>query len=378
MNIDLPDTARAAVVRQFGQPIGVEAVPIVRRLEPRAILVKIEVCSVCGTDVHLWQGNLSLDIELPIIIGHEMVGRIVALGEDAGHDTMGQPLTVGDRIVYTHTACGSCFHCVVDRRPTLCVNRRAYMYESMEPPPHLLGGFAEYGYVLPESGRIRVPETVSDAFASLASCALRSVINAMSQLGEIAPTETAVVQGTGPLGLLATAALRVRGARRIITIGAPADRLALAEQFGADRQVSVQTTSAEERGQIVLEETNGRGADIVLEFTGNPNAFVEGIGLARRGGRYLVVGQLGDGTVAFAPSEIVKKNLRVIGSFSGDARSYWQAIDFLDAHQRTFPFGEMITGRYGLDQVTEALENMAAMGEIKPLILPHISQADPL
>lgn len=364
----IPDFARAAVLRSFKSPLAIEEVPVPRELEPGALLVKIEACSICGTDVHLWQGSLALTVNLPVILGHEMVGRVVAIGAGANSDSTGQPLAVGDRVLYTHTACGACFFCTTERKPTLCVNRRAYMYENMEQPPYLLGGFAEYGYVLPQAGRVKVPDNVPDELASLSSCALRSVMNALSQVGAIEPSQTVVVQGAGPLGLLATANARVRGARRIIVIGAPAARLELAREFGADDVIDIGSTTPAERLARVQALTQGRGADLVLEFTGVPAAFVEGLELCRRGGRYLIVGQLGEGKVEFSPSMIVKKNLNVIGSFSGDARSYALALDFISKHRDAFPFARMITGRYTLDDVNLALERMKRLEETKPVM----------
>jgi threonine dehydrogenase-like Zn-dependent dehydrogenase len=365
----LPEFSRAAVLRKFKEPLQIENVPIPRQVETGAALVKIEACSICGTDVHLWQGSLSLTVNLPVIIGHEMVGRVLQLGYAADRDSVGNPLRVGDRVLYTHTACGSCFYCTTARKPTLCMNRRAYMYENMEQEPYLLGGFSEYGYVLPQAGRLKVPDNVPNELASLSSCALRSVMNAMSQLGSIDPSEVVVVQGAGPLGLLATANAKVRGARKVIVIGAPAARLELAREFGADLCISVEGTTAQERLEIVQQHTGGRGADIVLEFTGVPAAFVEGLHLCRKGARYLIVGQLGEGKTEFAPSLIVKKNIHVIGSFSGDARSYSLALDFISTHLDDFPFEKMITGRYKLDEVNIALERMQKMQEIKPVIL---------
>ena len=187
--MSLPTSSRAAVLRRFGDPLRLEDVPVPQTIEPGAILVRTEACSICGTDVHLWQGSLALRVDLPVILGHEMVGRIAAMGPGAERDSVGQPLRVGDRICWTHTACGSCFYCTVARQPTLCDNRRAYMYENMERPPYLLGGFTEYGYVLPESGRIRVPDNVPNALASLSSCAFRSVMNAWDNLGGVSPDE---------------------------------------------------------------------------------------------------------------------------------------------------------------------------------------------
>jgi threonine dehydrogenase-like Zn-dependent dehydrogenase len=242
------------------------------------------------------------------------------------------------------------------------------MYETMEKPPYLMGGFSEYGYVLPQAGRLRVPESVSSELASLSSCALRSVMNAMSQLGRIEPYETVVVQGAGPLGLLATANAKVRGARRIVVIGSPAARLEMAREFGADECIPVEGTSAQERLERVLSLTGGRGADIVMEFTGVPGAFTEGLQLARKGARYLVVGQLGEGSTELQPSMIVKKNINVIGSFSGDPRSYSLALQFIDRRQGEFPFDRMITGRYALGEVNEAMARMKRYEEIKPVI----------
>ncbi|MFI5010769.1 MAG: zinc-binding dehydrogenase [Hyphomicrobiales bacterium] len=364
----IPSHSRAAVLRSFGEPVRIEQVPVPTEIEPGAVLVKTETCSICGTDVHLWQGSLALTVDLPVILGHEMVGRVAKLGPGAEKESAGRKLREGDRIVWTHTACNSCFFCTVARQPTLCENRRAYMYENIEKPPYLLGGFSEYVYVLPQSSRFRVPDAISSPVASLCSCALRSVMNAYANLGEIQPHETVVVQGSGPLGLLATAVASVAGARRVIIAGAPDARLDLAEAFGATDIISIERTGPEERLDKVLSCTDGRGADIVMEFTGHPGAFNEGLAMARRGGRYLVVGQLGEGETTIKPSILVKKNLRLVGSFSGDARSYWQALRFAEHWQGRIPFEKMISNRFTIDEVNTALGRMKAFQEIKPVI----------
>ncbi len=365
----LPKFSRAAVVSQFGQPLEIKQVPMPETLEPGALIVKTTACSICGTDVHLSRGNLALKVDLPVILGHEMVGRVVAIGAGAERDSVGQPVRIGDRILWTHTSCGSCYFCTVTQQPTLCENRRMYMYENCEKPPYLLGGFSEYGYVLPDSGRVRVPDNVDDAVASLCSCAFRSVMNAFDNLGAIEPSEHVVIQGAGPLGILAAAVASVQGARSVTVIGAPAKRLDLAKEFGATHVLDIDSTTHEERLAVVRQMTDGRGPDVVLEFTGFPGAFNEGLDLVRRGGRYLTVGQLSAGTTTFSPSTIVKKNIRVIGSFSGDVKSYWKALQFASAHMDRIPFRKMITGQYALADVNLALERMHRLEEIKPLIL---------
>jgi len=365
-----PSVSRAAVVRTFGAPIAIEEVPIPSELDPGALLVRIETCSVCGTDVHLWQGTLSTKVELPVILGHEMVGRIVAMGSGPQRDTVGQSLRVGDRITWAHTSCNSCFFCTVAQEPTLCQNARRYMYERMDRFPFLLGGFAEYGYVLPDAGRICVPDGVPNELASLSSCALRSVMNAIDVLDGIGAAEVVAIQGAGPLGLLATAVAKVAGARRVITIGDPDARLAIARDFGADETISVEHTSPAERTDRVRAASDGRGADIVMEFAGHPQAFNEGLDMIRRGGRYVVVGQLGSGTTTFRPALIVSKQLKILGSLSGRAKAYWKALDFISAHQGRIPFHRMISNRYSLDQIDTAMERMKRYQEIKPVIEP--------
>lgn len=364
----IPDVSRAAVLREFGQPLSIEEVPVPSHLEPGSLLVKTSACSICGTDVHLAGGNLALKVDLPVIIGHEMTGRIVARGADSDRDSIGQELKIGDRILWTHTSCGSCYYCTVARQPTLCDNRRAYMYETMAKYPYLLGGFSEYGYVMPQSGRIKVPDTVGDDLASLCSCAFRSVMNAMNNLGTIEAHDYVVIQGVGPLGLLATAVAVARGARKVIAIGSPQARLELAGELGAQTLLSIEGTTHEERLEQVQSLTDGRGADIVLEFTGHPVAFSEGLDLVRKGGRYCVVGQLGDHETPIKPSTIVKKNINVIGSFSGDARSYWQALEFAAKYESQIPLSKILSNRYALDDVNTAMARMKSFEEIKPVI----------
>lgn len=363
----LPTTSRAAVVEEFGAPVRITEVPIPQDLEPGALLVRTEACSVCGTDLHLWQGELSLKVDLPVILGHEMVGRVVAAGPGADRDSMNEPLRVGDRVVWTHTACARCKFCV-QGQPTLCVNRRGYMFETCSQPPYLLGGFSEYVYVLPQAGRVRVPETVSSELASVASCALRSVMKAFREVGRLSSSDNVLIQGSGPLGLLATAVATAAGVRSVTVIGGPAARLDLCSELGATNVLDVTATTQAERAGVVSDWTEGVGPDVSFEFSGNPRAFVEGLELTTRGGRYMVVGQLGKGAVEVQPSLITAKNLSVLGSFSGGVLDYWDALRFFDRFSGRFPFEKLLTGTYDLDTVNDALRAMKAEQEIKPLI----------
>lgn len=155
---------------------------------------------------------------------------------------------------------------------------------------------------------MKVPDTVSSELASLCSCAFRSVMNSFNQLGSISSEDIVVVQGTGPLGLLAICVAKKAGAKSVIAIGGPEERLSLAEEMGADIiiNISIEKTM-ESRNAIINNLTNGLGADIVLEYSGHPSAFEEGLNYIRKNGRYVVVGQLGTGKVEIMPSLITAK-----------------------------------------------------------------------
>ncbi len=126
---DMPKTSRAACVVAYKEPLEICDVPIPDEIEPGAILVQTEVASICGSDVHLWQGELGIAsrIPLPVILGHEMMGRVVCTGPGVTTDTAGQPLQEGDCIVWTHASCGDCYMCTVTHQPTLCPHRRMYV-----------------------------------------------------------------------------------------------------------------------------------------------------------------------------------------------------------------------------------------------------------
>lgn len=366
----IPKYSKAAVLGKFGEDLQIEDVPIPEKIEENAILVKNKISSICGTDVHLWQGELNLKVALPVILGHEMVGEIIKLGAGVKVDSLGNELKVGDRVIWAHGDCGTCYYCTVEKKPTLCTHRRQYMYETMEKYPYLMGGFSEYGYILPNSGRVKVPATVSSKLASLCSCAFRSVMNSFNQLGKISSEDNIVIQGTGPLGLLAICVAKKAGAKNVIAIGGPKERLELAKDMGADYIIDIaEVRTTEERQAKINEVTNHLGADIVMEYSGFPGAVEEGLQYIRKNGKYVIVGQLGSGKVEIMPSLITAKNLTLIGSYSGDISHYYQALCFVEKYQHEVPFEKLITNEYPLKDINEALKNMKAFKEIKPLVI---------
>jgi L-iditol 2-dehydrogenase len=370
VDYDIPKTSRAAVLSEFGKPLTIRDVPIPETLEPGALLVRIETASICGSDIHLSSGALAASSsQLPVILGHEMVGTVVAFSEGSEKDSIGEDLAIGDRIVFAHSSCGRCHHCTVTHQRVLCTERQLYMFTSCAEAPHLLGGFSEYCYVMPNSGRLKVPDGVKSEWASASSCALRTVVGSFDRLGKIEPWQTVVIQGTGPLGLFATAMANHMGATRLIVIGGPDGRLQVARSWGATDLISINDVpDASERQAVVSALTRGRGADIVMEFSGGRTAFDEGLDLLADGGRYVVTGQVGAHEVSFRPSRLTRGAWSLLGSYSGDTAEYWAALQFMDATKHKYDFDAMISNEYRLEDINLAMERMAAFQEIKPVI----------
>jgi L-iditol 2-dehydrogenase len=129
----MTDVARAAVLTEFGKPLEIREFPILGP-EPGGLVVTVEAATVCGTDVHNWQGHTS-SLKPPVVPGHEGVGRIIAFGDHAEADSRGTPLALGDRVVWGHANCGKCHACTMLRDETLCADRFIGMLTPCTRPP---------------------------------------------------------------------------------------------------------------------------------------------------------------------------------------------------------------------------------------------------
>lgn len=365
-------TGRAAVMRDYNADFEIREYPR-PAAEPRGLVVEIDVATVCGSDVHAWHGNLALPVDPPLILGHEMAGRIVEIGDGADVDSVGQTLTVGDRVVWAHTPCGHCHECAVLREPVLCSSRHIAYLTSCAEAPHFTGAFAEYAIVRPDAGRVRVPDGVESNWASAGSCALRTVVKAISLAGPIDHDDAIVIQGAGPLGLFATAMLSLTDPRKLVVVGGPEDRLDLARAWGATDTVLVDPAADPATRVEQVRDITGRGATLAFELAGAPGVLSEGVQMMARGGRYVMLGTLGGPPQPVNVSTIVTRGLTVIGSMSGEIGDYYTAMQFLDRYQDRFDWGRMLGNTYGLDQIADAMAAMQRMDEIKPVIRPALT-----
>ncbi|OUZ08605.1 hypothetical protein BHE97_13105 [Aeromicrobium sp. PE09-221] len=365
-------TGRAAVLHSFGGDFSIEefARPTA---EPGGLVVEIDTATICGSDVHAWKGHLSLGVQLPMILGHEMTGRIAEIGAGADVDSVGQPLRVGDRVVWAHMSCGRCHECTVEQTPVLCAHRYIGYLNDCSVPPHFTGGFAEYGVIRPGAGRVRVPDGVESSWASAGSCALRTVVKALDLAGPIDRDDTVVVQGAGPLGLFATALLSLHDPRRLVVVGGPQERLDLAEEWGATHTVLVDPSAdPSERVEQVMSIT-GRGASVAFELAGAPGVVGEGVQLMARHGRYVLMGTLGGQPQPVDVATVVTRGVTMIGSMSGAIGDYHRAMTALDRYQDRFAWDRMLGNTYDLSTLADAMDAMVSMREVKPVVRPAAS-----
>lgn len=356
--------ARAAVITALENELEIWTIPI-PEMEDGSVLIRVDAATLCGTDAHRWQGHL-LAVQPPFIPGHETCGTIVEKRGDV-RDILDRPLNVGDRIISSYSHCGHCYFCRVTRQTTLC--KEVGKFGCWEPHK-LLGGCADYQYFPPGGSFVRIPDEVSPRLAASAACALRTVIHAYEQLGQIDSHETVLVLGAGPLGLYSVAVARDRGAKQVLLVGAPAARIDVARAWGADDVLNLdEVPDAKERVAWALERTAGRGADIVMQCANSP-ALIEGLEMVRRGGRLINVGVSGGSPLSIPPL-LFFRGVRVNSVVMAEARHFYQAIEFLATRRDAFPFNRLFSNTFGLDGVTQALLGMANYSEIKPVIAPN-------
>ena len=360
----MAETSRAAVITAPNTPLEIRDVPI-PKLEPTAMLARVDAATLCGTDIHRWHGVVG-NLKMPFIPGHETCGTIVDMNGPRT-DLLGVPLKEGDRVLWAYPSCGRCYWCEVARQPSICPEIRYWGCNPSEDFPYLMGGCADYQYVPPRCDVIRVPDSVPDALAAAAACAYRTVMHGFERLGNIHPHETVLVQGCGPLGLFAAAVARDKSAWKVLVSGAPAERLSVAQEMGADDVLNIdEEQDVAKRIDWVKGHTDGRGVDIVIQCA-TFNAVPEGVKMMRRGGRYVSIGAGGNAAVPVAD---IFPETTFYGVAIAEPRHWLQAIRFLET-RKDIPWAGMISAEYPLEDLTRAFEDMASFKIVKPVVYPH-------
>ena len=346
--------------------------------EPGAVVIRILISGICGTDKHTFRGESKQyagtdherDIEYPLICGHENVGVVVATGGEV-LDSDGRLLRAGDRIVPgANVSCGQCYYCRNDLPYYLCRDLDDYGNSlGCARPPYLLGGWSEYMYLLPGTRLFRVPEELPDEVAVLAEvmAVTHGVEKALAVLGlyNVDPVGISVaVLGVGPLGLCHLLKARLLGAGTIIATDLLPGRLDRASPFGVDLALNASTTDLRQRKEAVAAVTGGRGADVVLDCSGVPGTFVEALEIVRPGGVVVEAGTFVDmGPVGINPnSAVCTRNVSILGIGGEIATGYGPSMRLLAANLDRYDLRGIVSHRYGLDDAVTAMA-MAQSGE---------------
>jgi threonine dehydrogenase-like Zn-dependent dehydrogenase len=347
---------RAAVMHATGQPLELREFPVPEPGQGAAV-VRITLANVCGSDLHVWRGDVDpvkRGRALPIHQGHEATGRIAALGEGVSTDSNGDPLAVGDRVVFAYFfPCGRCSPCMHGRE-WACPRRMDYRATPCSEWPHFKGTFGDYFYLYPNHIVFKVPDDLPDELVVGVNCAMAQVTAGWDIAG-LGVGETVVVQGAGGLGLYAVAVARERGAARIIVVDGVSERLEVAAMFGADDFLDLRDLPASaDRVKRVKELTGGWGADVVMEVGGFPAITAEGTQMVASGGRYVEIGNISPGlTYQADPSQWVVQNISIFGNNHYGRRHLRDALGILWRTRSKYPYDRIVSHRFPLTEINE-------------------------
>ncbi len=344
---------RAAVCREFGQPLTIEEVSLAPP-DNGQVEVKIEACAICHSDIHFMKG--AWGGPTPAIFGHEAVGRIVRMGQDVAG------WSKGDRVLVTLLkSCGSCLNCS-HGHPAQCENGR-----EESPSPFSLsetlpvsqglwtGAFAERT-VVDQSQIAHVPDSISNEAACLLSCGVITGVGAVVNTARVYPGSAVAVVGAGGVGLNAIQGARISGASVIAAVDISARKLEDAREFGATHGI---LADSEKPHRQIRQVANGRGVDFALVTVGSVTALEMATRFLCHGGKLIIVGMpSADEILRLNPMGMAYLSQSVIGSYMGDAvlrRDIPWLLSLYD--QGRLKLDPLVTGRYKLDEINEAVQN---------------------
>jgi alcohol dehydrogenase len=361
-------TSRAAVMKIPKQDLELIEYPL-PQVEKDCILVKVICCTICGSDLHTWQGRRKSPV--PIILGHEIIGKIVELGHGVTHDSGDQLLNVGDRITWTiMDNCGKCFFCREKGLMMKCRSLRKYGHDSCANPPHLAGGFAEHCYITPGTCVVKIPENLSDEEVAPANCTLATAVAALEAL-KIQPLENILIQGAGALGFYASALANYYGCNQIIVTDILDHRLDAIKKFGATKTINTKNMENSEIIDTILSLTHGHGVDCAIEAAGLPSIIPLGLKSLRIGGRYALVGIVFKGAdFDYDAGDIVLRMLNVMGVHNYDTKHLQMGVDFLSKTCGEFPFKSLVSHHVTLDDINQGLRAAASGEHIRVAVFP--------
>ncbi len=338
----IPTTMRAVVYRGVND-MRVETVPV-PAIGPGELLIRIATCGICGTDLKkIHSGSHSA----PRIFGHEMAGTIAAVGAGV------TDYAVGDRVMtFHHVPCGKCYYCR-KQTPAQCpLYKKTGVTAGFDPSG---GGFAEYirvmDFVVANRGVVRIPDGVpfeQAAFVEPVNTVLKGV-----KVLNLAPDDTVLVIGQGPIGLM-HAVLASRIGAKVLTSDLYPERHAIAAKFGLQHPIHAGTENVVER---VLAETEGRGADAVVLAVGGTALVRTAMDAARPGGKVMLFAQTQRGEVTIDPAAVCVDEKTLLGSYSSSFPILDEVTDLVfDGYRNGFDLTQLISHRFSIEDAVPAIE----------------------
>jgi len=333
-------SARAALFHGPGLPLEFRSLPIPEP-GPSEVLVQISLATICGSDLHTLDGRRQEPT--PCILGHEAMGRVVALGP--GRD----PSLIGSRVSWTLAdSCGHCPACRLWDLPQKCDHLFKYGHAAIDDRSGLNGCYASHVLLRAGTRVFPLPEVISDAMAAPANCALATMVAATEPLAS--GGTMAVIQGAGLLGLYACALLKSFGWQRVLVIDRFPRRLDLVGEFGGE-PVSAQNPSP----------LPSASADAVIEACGDSSVVPEGIRILRPGGFYAWAGMVHPKSrLSLTGEAVIRKCLTIRGSHNYGPRHLEAGLRFLERHAAAHPWERLVSPPMALSELATAFLRVAS------------------
>lgn len=360
--------AKAAVLTAVNQPFAIREYEITKPADHYALL-KLAASGVCGTDVHFHTGRLGNVSNQ--IIGHEFIGVVEDISPE---DAAKCGISPGDNaMVYIACPCGECVLCKNGDEAN-CVNMQVTNGGNPDEAPHFHGGFGEYSYS-PIDNLIKLPAGLDPVMASVFACPGPTALHAfavMKRAGFVLENlNTAIVQGTGPVGCFAIMYLASKGLKNIISISKDITDRALIQSLGATEVIDLNEKSNDEIIELVKGLTDSLGADLVYEASGNPAAVPFGMELLRNRGIYLIPGQYSNsGGVSIQPQLITFKALALLGSSQYDKADIAEYISFLQNNRQLHEVIRSAATCYKVEEINRAFDDAKGRKNIKTVLIP--------